>query len=171
MKLSEYLKVARKKKGMTQQQLADKLKVSVNTIQNYENDRREPSYEMLCNISNILDLSIIDILPSKINNEIDKYIHDINLQKLVANQTKRMLNDADKGNTYTNVDDFIIQNNISILFENNPQKTFKLFLKALDLPYDMEDISEETINTIYQKVKHYIEIEFTILFNEGTLYK
>ena len=171
MKLSEYLKAARKKKGMTQQQLADKLKVSVNTIQNYENDRREPSYEMLCNISNILDLSIIDILPSKINNEIDKYIHDINLQKLVANQTKRMLNDADKGNTYTNVDDFIIQNNISILFGNNPQKTFKLFLKALDLPYDMEDISEETINTIYQKVKHYIEIEFTILFNEGTLYK
>ena len=57
MDLGLKIKNARKNKGLTQKQLAQILGVSVITIQNYENSRRNPSVDVLKKISEILDVN------------------------------------------------------------------------------------------------------------------
>lgn len=48
----------RKKKGLTQQQLADKLGVTRSTVSNYEIGRRRPSIQDLINLSNIFGVHL-----------------------------------------------------------------------------------------------------------------
>lgn len=52
------IKVLRKTRGMTQQQLAEKLGVQRPTISNYEIGRRSPRIKELKSIANILGVSI-----------------------------------------------------------------------------------------------------------------
>lgn len=58
MSLGNNIKRIRKNKGLTQKELAEKLKVNINTIQNYENGRREPKIEVIKNLGEILDVSL-----------------------------------------------------------------------------------------------------------------
>lgn len=46
-----YIKRARKEKGMKQKELAQKLNMPISTLANYENDRREPTYETVKKIA------------------------------------------------------------------------------------------------------------------------
>lgn len=66
LNLGENIKRYRKNKKLTQKQLADKLQVSSITIQNYENNRREPSIAMLNKLAAILDCTVADLLEEKI---------------------------------------------------------------------------------------------------------
>lgn len=66
MNLGENIKRYRKNKKLTQKQLADKLQVSSITIQNYENNRREPSLEMLNKLAAILGCTVSDFLEERI---------------------------------------------------------------------------------------------------------
>lgn len=52
----ELLRVARSKKGMTQQQLAAKAQVSVNTVMNLENDLTKPRMKTLMALAQVVDL-------------------------------------------------------------------------------------------------------------------
>lgn len=61
MDISEKIKAIRKHKGMTQQQLADALFLSHNTISYYENGRDIP-LSTLPNIANALGVGISDLL-------------------------------------------------------------------------------------------------------------
>ncbi len=54
MNMGKLIKESRKKRGMTQKQLADAIGVSTVTIQNYENNRREPNMETLSKIGAVL---------------------------------------------------------------------------------------------------------------------
>ena len=54
--LGQRIRNARKAKGMTQEQLASALYVSRQTVSSWENDRSEPSYEMLANLMELLDI-------------------------------------------------------------------------------------------------------------------
>ena len=56
--LGQRIRNARKAKGMTQEQLASALYVSRQTVSGWENDRTEPSYEMLANLMELLDISV-----------------------------------------------------------------------------------------------------------------
>ncbi|MFG6117194.1 helix-turn-helix domain-containing protein [Halobacillus sp. MO56] len=56
--LSQRLKYSRKTKGLTQNELANKIKTTKGTISNYENGYSTPSNEMLISLANALDVSI-----------------------------------------------------------------------------------------------------------------
>lgn len=56
LKLGEIILRGRKKKKLTQQQLADTLHVSVKTVSAWENDRRQPTIEVFLELVILLDL-------------------------------------------------------------------------------------------------------------------
>lgn len=60
--LGKRIKEFRKIRGLTQKQLAEKLGVTTITIQNYENNRREPNIETLNKIADVLNVTINDLI-------------------------------------------------------------------------------------------------------------
>lgn len=75
MKFRERLKLLREDKGFTQKDLAEALSITVSTISHYENGTREPSIEILIQMSKILGVSVdyligntdVNILPEIMN--------------------------------------------------------------------------------------------------------
>lgn len=67
MNIGNNIKTFRKMKNLTQKQLADMINVSVVTIQNYENGRREPNMETLKKISKALNIELSDLLLEEID--------------------------------------------------------------------------------------------------------
>lgn len=67
MNIGNNIKTFRKTKNLTQKQLADMINVSVVTIQNYENGRREPNMETLKKISKALNIELSDLLLEEID--------------------------------------------------------------------------------------------------------
>lgn len=61
MDFKDNLKYFRRKAGLTQTDLAEQLHLTLSAVSNYENGLRRPSFEVLCNISDILGVST-DIL-------------------------------------------------------------------------------------------------------------
>lgn len=70
---SENLKILREKKQMTQQQLADKLKISRSAIGMYENGSREPDFETLELIADFFNINM-DRLIGNLNPNIKRMI-------------------------------------------------------------------------------------------------
>ena len=54
---NDRLRSARISKGLTLQKMADRLDLALRTYQNYESGDREPHYDMLVQIADILDIS------------------------------------------------------------------------------------------------------------------
>lgn len=65
LSLGENLKKIRTSKNITQKELAEKLGVSVRTIQNYESGNREPSIDTLYKVAAALDVKALDFLPDE----------------------------------------------------------------------------------------------------------
>ena len=61
-KQGEFLKTVRRKKGLTQKQLAEKLNVSDKVISKWEVGDSFPDYSLLPNLSQILEVEIQEIL-------------------------------------------------------------------------------------------------------------
>jgi transcriptional regulator with XRE-family HTH domain len=61
LNIGENIKELRKNRNLTQTDLAEKIGVTYITIQNYENDRRQPSIETLNKIANALGVTIADL--------------------------------------------------------------------------------------------------------------
>lgn len=57
MTLSQRIKNLRQSKGLTQQELADKLSISRSTLAGYEAESKQPSYEVLLQIAHFFDVS------------------------------------------------------------------------------------------------------------------
>lgn len=72
------LRAAREKVGMTRQELADSIGISVSALGQYEQGRREPDLQKLIALATELCVSVDDLLGYKVNevqNTID-YLHD-----------------------------------------------------------------------------------------------
>ncbi len=67
--ISSNLKYLRKKKGLTQQQFADELKIKRSLVGAYEEERAEPKYDLLQQFANYYELSIDELLNEKINDK------------------------------------------------------------------------------------------------------
>jgi len=61
MGLAENIKKYRKKAGLTQAQLAEKVGININTLQRYEYGEREPTTSTIFKISNILHVSVANL--------------------------------------------------------------------------------------------------------------
>nr|WP_087641673.1 helix-turn-helix transcriptional regulator [Enterococcus sp. 9D6_DIV0238]OUZ30287.1 hypothetical protein A5889_002575 [Enterococcus sp. 9D6_DIV0238] len=62
MKLGNYLKEERNKKNLTQQQVAEKIHVSRQTISNWENEHSYPDLESLVSLSDLYEVSLDRLL-------------------------------------------------------------------------------------------------------------
>lgn len=86
-KFHEKLKVLRKKKGLTQQEIADLVRVDRVRYTNWEGGKREPNFKNLSMLSCIFDVSI-DFLLSE-NLEISKEIY-LKLKKQKEEEKKNL---------------------------------------------------------------------------------
>ena len=68
-KIGEFILENRKKKKLTQNELAKKLKVSNHTISNWENGKSMPSYELLIPLTKKLDISISELINGELESE------------------------------------------------------------------------------------------------------
>lgn len=74
--LGEKLRHLRKERGLTQQELAEKVMVAPSTIGMYEQGRREPDTSTLSKLSQVLHVSV-DYLLSEGQEDADKDIEDV----------------------------------------------------------------------------------------------
>ena len=161
--LSKTLKRYRKEKKMTQVELANKLGVTVNTVQNYENGRRKPSDDMLEKISDVLDIptdiliskSVIDsfrMTPASFYETIESIINTIEVDsnsedgkkiKELANRAKEESRKT-KTNRILNEVDEILKEELPFNFSEEEKKEVRTFIK---------DCLEMKIKSIYDKKK------------------
>ena len=81
--IGKFISKCRKDKKMTQQELADKLGVTDRAISHWENGRRLPDYSLLKPLSEILGVSINELLTGEKINEKDALVKaDENIMKL-----------------------------------------------------------------------------------------
>lgn len=59
---NERLRFLRESAGMTQTELAKKISVAATTYRNYENTSREPNYDTLIKIANVLGVTTDELL-------------------------------------------------------------------------------------------------------------
>ena len=83
--LSKNIKKYRKEKELTQKELAEKIGVSTITIQNYENNRREPNVETLTDIATALGINIKNLFESTIT-ESNSYKLILLIEKITHNK-------------------------------------------------------------------------------------
>ncbi len=57
MSIGKNIQNYRKKQGLSQKELAEKLKYSTGTIQQYELDKREPKFKIICEIASVLNVT------------------------------------------------------------------------------------------------------------------
>lgn len=65
--LAENIRRARKDKELTQRQLAQQVGVTANAISLYETAKRMPSLQIVSIMSNVLDVSLDDLIPYAIH--------------------------------------------------------------------------------------------------------
>lgn len=56
--LGEKLRTLRKEKGLSQQAVADYLEIALQTYNNYENEKRDPKYDLVFELARFYDVSI-----------------------------------------------------------------------------------------------------------------
>ncbi len=78
------LKELRKMKGLTQQQVADKLNIGRSTYAQYESNSREPDYETLINLANFYEVTVDYLLGNE-------YVTKENEENYDFEKTKNMV--------------------------------------------------------------------------------
>lgn len=92
------IKNARERKGYTQQECADILGITLRAWQGYEQGIREPKFEYLCKIADMLDVTTDYLLcrnPSQSNTSIDTDKIKIHLKSIVEH-VNAIIDDTDK---------------------------------------------------------------------------
>jgi transcriptional regulator with XRE-family HTH domain len=70
---AEQLKTLRKINGLTQKELAEKLKIKQNSHSDWENGKSEPNIEMLVRIADYFDVSLDYLLGGKMKNITEEF--------------------------------------------------------------------------------------------------
>lgn len=71
MEIAEKMRYFRRLRGLSQEQLAERVEINVNTIRKYETGHRKPKLEQLKKIAGGLEISVIEFLDIEIENEAD----------------------------------------------------------------------------------------------------
>ncbi|HAT4114579.1 helix-turn-helix domain-containing protein [Clostridium perfringens] len=156
MNLGENIKSNRLKKKLTQKKLAETIGVSTITIQNYENNRREPNIETLNKIANSLDIPVSELLGETVSMfsgiggayQLFKKISTLPLigEEYLKSFDEKTLNYFEKE------------------FE---EKKFYYNLKSIlnELEFDIDSLSEKEQKEIYKKILEYVQFEIFKLTN------
>lgn len=69
MKISENIRFHRHRLGLTQAELAEKLRGKKSLISNYENDISTPDISVLCKLAHIFDISLDELVECQIEED------------------------------------------------------------------------------------------------------
>ena len=67
--LGNFLRYARKRSGLTQEQIAERLNIVTPVLSKWENDKAVPPLDLLCKLCNILNISIEECINAELSNE------------------------------------------------------------------------------------------------------
>ncbi|MBN2795048.1 MAG: helix-turn-helix transcriptional regulator [Clostridia bacterium] len=118
MTFGERLKLTRKANFVRQQQLAEHLNVAVSTLSQYENDKRHPNFDILCDIADYFHVTT-DYLIGKTNSpthtnvifkEIDADLNGLSYEKLLNK----------------------ISDNLKYMYDAHDQKSIEILYKIYD---------------------------------------
>ncbi|GEQ21122.1 helix-turn-helix domain-containing protein [Clostridium butyricum] len=151
MSLGSNIKRIRNNRGLTQKELAEKLQVNINTIQNYENGRREPKTKVIENLGKILDVSLseffLDDDPKKEEENINK------LKSEIPESRKRLINESPSNQKY-NDDNCKGENLLDELLKNDA-------LQA-DSNYNYEKLLfNEDFDNIYIFIQRILQLKYS----------
>ena len=71
VEIAEKIRYFRRHRGLSQEQLAQRVGINVNTIRKYELGHRKPKIDQLKKIADGLEISVIEFLDIEIENEAD----------------------------------------------------------------------------------------------------
>jgi len=97
------LKEVRKKKGFTQVTLAEELEVSKGTVAMWETGKRKPDFEMLCRLSELLDVKT-DYLLGQSEDDSSATLSDDEINQLGIWEAEESLQEL--FNMYLSLDDY-----------------------------------------------------------------
>ena len=89
---NEYLKTLRKQKGFSQEELASRLHVVRQTISKWEKNLSVPDADTLIRLAEILEVSVSELLGSKIETENENVTNDVAEQLSRINEQLAMKN-------------------------------------------------------------------------------
>lgn len=132
MNINEKILLLRKKEGLSQEGLAEKLNVTRQTVSNWELGQTTPDIQQAKNIAQIFKISLDDLTDNKLEFELTKNSNNI-LQNLIGKECLLLMDD--------NYSDSYINNNIKVkvLDVNNSfikieyQKGKQIINKLLDI--------------------------------------
>ena len=148
------IKEARKKRKMTQKQLAEELKKSERMIQKYENNEVTPSFDIMKQISEILNTNIHEPI---LNDAINTINEAINEEKKEIKNNKFILNEQRK-------DIVLNENIIKKWFFDDIKALIEETLKADTnlLRYNRNDFTEAEI----EEIGYFVYLAYNTKINE-----
>lgn len=130
--IGKNLKQLRIEKDLTQKELANMLMVSTITIQNYENNRRQPNIETLNKIANALNVNVSELISDKANLQISTNTLGENIKRIrkkrgltqkqlseKINKHERMVQKYETGNVIPSIE---MVNNIALALDTDISK-------------------------------------------------
>lgn len=133
-KFHEKLKVLRKKKGLTQQEIADLVHVDRVRITNWENGKREPNFENLSMLACIFDVSIDFLLSENLEVSKERYLKFKKEKKKVFSERLKELR-LKKGLTQTELGEKVgVKQSTFTNWENGKREpSYENLVKLADL--------------------------------------
>ena len=154
LSLGDKIKFLRKKKGMTQKQLAEKIPVSFSTFRRWEKDKHNPDAKDIIRLAELLDTTTSYLMEDKkiLNPPEDfdiQYQKILNLARDIANDDIELKESVTAGSTQNMF--IIYDNNTNTEFRipNNPdgRKLFIDFLKISMNPLFSKNTSKTNVIT------------------------
>lgn len=105
MQFGDKLKELRERKGMSQKELADRLKLRQGTISHYEQGKTEPDFERLGIIANIFDIDVTELIfgdTTKIRKEAEEFLGQQEEIRIELKNTSSIDEVSEKFNIYFN---------------------------------------------------------------------
>lgn len=160
MNFHENLRYYRTQAGYTAKTFANMLKIPYTTYTAYENQGREPKYEILIKIANLLNVSVDNLLNRNTNKELHK-----NLCYLLYNDinTTSFINEENPFR-WINIAFSISNNSVDFCMMTNDYEQLCLSIDRADLETTIKDIQSEYIFSQPEIFQRYILYLFTSVF-------
>ena len=148
MNIGENIKLLRNKKGLTQEELANKCGLSKNGLWNYENNKRQPTTKVLEKIATGLDVDLLtlmsdnnDMIEQKDLNRLKKEVKD---KRLIYHKSSVIKEMDEQSKLYECIQD--------ILTNKFLQKEFNYDYFRLVSYEDFDEISEFVLEMLKMKI-------------------
>ena len=154
-KIGEFIKELRKEKGLTQKELSDKLNITDRAISKWERGLSCPDISLLDDLSNILDVSVIEILKGRRLNK-DEMINNKELVETMTFTSYTLKNKIRKIIDLISI--FIVGFTILLLVFYNAKSFYYAHKKYSTLNYTSASVSEIKFDEKVKNVKRKIEL-------------